>query len=135
MKPVSEPMFHVLEKGPHMVAPYSHAVEVDGWLFVTGQMSIAADGLVPEGIEAQTTTVFENLKTVLAGVGSSLSEVVSARVFLTDFEAHYERMNAVYMKYFPAGRFPARTCVGVTGLARGCLVEIDFIARRVAGRK
>jgi 2-iminobutanoate/2-iminopropanoate deaminase len=127
---VSESIFHVLQKGPQMVAPYSHAVEVDGWLFVTGQMSIAADGSIPEGIEAQTRVVFENLKTVLAGVGSSLGEVVSARVFLTDFDAHYERMNKVYMTYFPAGRFPARTCVGVTGLARGCLVEIDFIARR-----
>ena len=135
MTPVSEPMFHVLEKGPHRVAPYSHAVEVDGWLFVTGQMPIAADGSVPEGIEAQTATVFENLKTVLAGVGASLNEVVSARVFLTDFQAHYERMNAVYTKFFPPGRFPARTCVGVTALARGCLVEIDFIARRSANRK
>jgi reactive intermediate/imine deaminase len=129
-----EPLFHVLDKGPEMVAPYSHAVEVDGWLFVTGQMSIGPDGGVPEGIEAQTATVMENLKTVLAGVGSGLNEVVSARVFLTDFAAHYERMNKVYAGYFPAGRFPARTCVGVTELARGCSVEIDFIARRT-GRK
>ena len=128
-----EPLFHVLDKGPERVAPYSHAVEVDGWLFVTGQMPIAADGAVPEGIEAQTATVMENLKAVLAGVGSGLDEVVSARVFLTDFGAHYERMNKVYASYFPAGRFPARTCVGVTGLARGCLVEIDFVARRTRG--
>jgi 2-iminobutanoate/2-iminopropanoate deaminase len=132
---MSEPIFHVLQEGPAMVAPYSHAVETQGWLFITGQMPIGADGLVPEGIEAQTRTVFENLRTVLAGVGSSLGEVVAARVFLTDFQAHYERMNAVYRTFFPAGRFPARTCVGVTGLARGCLVEIDFIARRSAGRK
>jgi reactive intermediate/imine deaminase len=130
---MAEALFHVLDKGPTMVAPYSHAVEVDGWLFVTGQMPIAADGSVPEGIENQTKVVFENLKMVLGRVGSSLREVVSARVFLTQFDAHYERMNTVYRTYFDPQRFPARTCVGVTGLARGCLVEIDFIARRGAG--
>lgn len=127
---MSEPLFHVLEEGPERVAPYSHAVEVDGWLFVTGQMPIAPDGSVPQSIEAQTAVVMENLKGVLHGVGADLSQVVSARVFLTDFDAHYERMNKVYASYFREGRFPARTCVGVTALARGCLVEIDFIARR-----
>jgi 2-iminobutanoate/2-iminopropanoate deaminase len=131
----TEALFHVLEKGPEMVAPYSHAVEVDGWLFLTGQMPIAADGSVPEGIEAQTRMVFDNLNAVLTRLDASLREVVSARVFLTDFQAHYERMNAVYTTYFDPHRFPARTCIGVTGLARGCLVEIDFIARRgSAGR-
>jgi 2-iminobutanoate/2-iminopropanoate deaminase len=127
---MAEPRFHVLEEGPERVAPYSHAVEVDGWLFVTGQMPIAPDGSVPQSIEAQTAVVMENLKGVLQGVGAELSQVVSARVFLTDFDAHYERMNKVYASYFREGRFPARTCIGVTRLARGCLVEIDFIARR-----
>jgi reactive intermediate/imine deaminase len=127
---MAEPRFHVLEEGPERVAPYSHAVEVDGWLFVTGQMPIAPDGSVPQSIEAQTAVVMENLKGVLQGVGADLSQVVTARVFLTDFDAHYERMNKVYASYFREGRFPARTCVGVTRLARGCLVEIDFIARR-----
>lgn len=126
---MAETLFHVLVDGPERVAPYSHAVEVDGWLFVTGQMPIAPDGSVPQTIEAQTAVVMENLKGVLQGVNADLSHVVSARVFLTDFEAHYERMNKVYASYWQ-GRFPARTCVGVTALARGCLVEIDFIARR-----
>lgn len=126
----TEALFHVLDNGPHMVAPYSHAVEVDGWLFITGQMPIAADGSVPEGIEAQTHAVFENLKTVLTRLNSNLREVVSARVYLTDFQSHYDRMNAVYRTFFESSRFPARTCIGVTELARGCMVEIDFIARR-----
>ena len=130
--------FLMIPGAPTPVAPFSHAVETDGWVFLTGQMPTLPEddaAPLPEGIEAQTATVFENLKTVLAGVGASLNEVVSARVFLTDFQAHYERMNTVYTKFFPPGRFPARTCVGVTGLARGCLVEIDFIARRSANRK
>ncbi len=74
----------------------------------------------------------KNLQTVLAGCGLGLHDVLSVRVFLTDFEADYERMNAVYASYFAAGRRPARTCVGVTGLAKGARVEIDVVARRTA---
>jgi 2-iminobutanoate/2-iminopropanoate deaminase len=127
---MSEAIFHVFSNGPQMVAPYSHAVEVDGWLFVTGQLPIGHDGSVPEGIEAQTAKVFENLSSVLESAGTDLSQVVSARVFLTSFDAHYERMNKIYASFFDPGRLPARTCVGVTALAQGCLIEIDLIARR-----
>ena len=64
------------------------------------------------------------------GVGLTLADVVAARAFLTHFERDYAAMNEVYRSYFQADRLPARTCVGVTGLARNALVEIDFIARR-----
>ena len=67
---------------------------------------------------------------VLEGLGLGLEHVVAARVFLTRFQADYAAMNAAYTPYFPAARLPARTCIGVTGLARDALVEIDFIARR-----
>jgi len=88
------------------------------------------DGTVPEGIEAQTETVVGNLRSVMEKAGFADADIVSARVFLTRFETHYERMNAVYAALFPPGRRPARTCVGVTALARGCDVEIDFVVRR-----
>jgi reactive intermediate/imine deaminase len=127
---MSKPLYHVFPDGPKMVAPYSHAVEADGWLFVTGQMPILADGTVPEGIEAQTETVFANLRSIMERSGFADGAIVSARVFLTRFEAHYERMNAVYAKLFPADSLPARTCVGVTGLARGCDIEIDLIVKK-----
>ena len=133
---MTAPIFHMIEGAPDPVAPFSHAVEADGWVFVTGQMPFTAtskESPYPEGIEAQTRQVMENLKRVLAGCRLSLEHVVAARVFLTHFEEDYEKMNAVYASYFAAGRRPARTCVGVTGLARGARVEIDFIARR-AGR-
>jgi len=74
--------------------------------------------------------VMANLQSVLAGCNLALEHVVSARIFLTHFKEDYERMNKVYAEYFPAGRRPARTCVGVSGLAREARVEIDFIARR-----
>ena len=132
---MSEALFHMVAGAPKPVAPFSHAVEMDGWVFVTGQLPIdpADDGApIPEGVEAQTRKVFDNLARVLAGIGLGLGHVLSARVFLTHFERDYTLMNAVYASFFPRDRLPARTCVGVTGLARGCLVEIDFIARRPA---
>jgi reactive intermediate/imine deaminase len=130
---MSEILFHLVGGAPDPVAPFSHAVESDGWVFVTGQMpftGISNTSAYPESIEDQTHQVMKNLITVLSGCGLTLANVVAARVFLTHFDEDYERMNAVYATYFDRGRFPARTCVGVTGLARGARVEIDFVARR-----
>lgn len=125
---------HLMISGaPTPVAPFSHAVEIDGWLFVTGQMPTWPDDdarPLPEGIEAQTRRVLDNLAIVLAGAGYSLAHVVSARVYLTEFKRDYQRMNAVYRSYFPPDKLPARTCVGVTALARDALVEIDLVARK-----
>ncbi len=118
---------------PKPVAPYSHATAADGWVFVTGQVPTDPDdnsAPLPDGIEGQTRRVFENLARVLAGIGSGLDQVVFARVYLTHFERDYASMNAVYQSYFAPGRLPARTCIGVTGLACSALVEIDLLARR-----
>jgi reactive intermediate/imine deaminase len=124
--------FHMIPGGPKPVAPFSHAVEVDGFVFVTGQMPDTPEtpGVLPEGIEAQTRNVVSNLRTVLAGLGLSLEHVVMARIYLTRFSRDYEAMNQVYRSFFSEGRLPARTCVGVTGLAYDALIEIDLIARR-----
>jgi reactive intermediate/imine deaminase len=125
--------FLMIAGAPTPVAPFSHAVAADGWLFVTGQMPTDPndDGApLPDGIAAQTRRVIDNLKLVLAGAGSSLDRVVQARVYLTHFERDYAAMNAAYQTYFVPGRLPARTCIGVTGLARGALVEIDLLARQ-----
>ena len=128
-------LHHFVSSGPRPVAPFSHAVEADGWVFVTGQMPTLPDddaAPLPEGVAAQTKRVMDNLVLVLKGVGLSLEHVVSARIFLTEFKRDYATMNAIYAAYFPSARLPARTCIGVTGLARDALVEIDFIARRAA---
>jgi reactive intermediate/imine deaminase len=120
---------------PVPVSPFSHATEQDGWVFVTGQMpfsGMANDSPYPEGIEAQTHQVFANLKTVLNGIGLGLEQVLMARVYLLHFERDFLPMNAVYAGYFASDKRPARTCIGVSGLARGALIEIDFVARRPA---
>ncbi len=74
----------------------------------------------------------DNLIIVLGELGLALEHVLSVRVFITEFERDYEAMNEAYKSYFPADRLPARTCVGVTGLARNALVEIDMVAKRPA---
>jgi len=130
---MGEPSFHMIAGAPTPVAPFSHAVEADGWVFLTGQMPTLPDNdaaPLPEGIEAQTRRVMDNLIIVLGGLGLGLPHDVSVRLYLIRFEQDYAPMNAVYRGYFPADRLPARTCVGVTGLARGALVEIDLVARR-----
>jgi 2-iminobutanoate/2-iminopropanoate deaminase len=132
---MSAALFHMIAGAPDPVAPFSHAVESDGWVFVTGQMpftGLSNSSDYPEGIEDQTRQVMKNLETVLQGCGLGLADVLAVRIFLTHFQADYEAMNAVYAGYFPPGRRPARTCIGVTGLARNARVEIDMIARRPA---
>ena len=126
-------IFHFMPDAPKPVAPYSHAVEADGFVFVTGQLAPDADDdarPMPAGIEAQTRKVMDNLGRVLKGVGLGFASVVCVRIFLTDFERDYAAMNAIYATYFAPDRLPARTTIGVTRLARGGIVEIDLIARR-----
>lgn len=125
--------FLMVAGAPTPVAPFSHAVVADGWVFVTGQMPTDPNddtAPLPEGIEAQTRRVVENLRIVLAAAGCALDRIVFARVYLTHFERDYAAMNAVWRAYFPDGRLPARTCIGVTALAVGALVEIDLLAKQ-----
>ena len=126
-------VFHNFKTAPTHVAPFSHAVESDGWIQLTGQMPTDPDddnAALPEGVAAQTRRVIDNLVIVLENLGLSLSHVMSCRIYLTEFERDYEIMNKVYRDYFTEARLPARTCVGVTALARQALVEIDMVARR-----
>ncbi len=121
---------HILDEGPKRVAPFSHAVEAGGFLFVTGQMpTLPADNTrcVGGGIEAQTLQVIANLKSVLDGCGADWERTVMARIYLREFDRDYAAMNAIWEASFPAGALPARTTVGVTGLALGALVEVDLI--------
>ena len=128
---MNDTVFHMVTGAPQAVAPFSHATEVAGWAFLTGQMPTDPndpDAQLPDGIQAQTRRVMANLGLVLEGL--SLADVVSVRAYLKEFERDYAGMNVAYRSYFPPDRLPARTCVGVTALAVGALVEIDCVARR-----
>ena len=129
-------IFHNFDEAPTHVAPFSHAVECDGWIQLTGQMPTDPnddDQPLVAGIELQTRRVMENLVIVLQGLGLGLKHVLSCRVYLTKFERDYETMNKIYQSYFSLDRLPARTCVGVTALARDALVEVDMFAKRPSG--
>ena len=120
----------IFSEGPQRVAPFSHAVRAGEFLFFTGQMPTLKNDnskLVEGGIEEQTHQVMKNLINVLDCASSSLEKVIFARVYLVNFQ-DFVRMNQVYSSYFKSDKLPARTCIGVTGLAIGALVEIDFIA-------
>ena len=128
-----DPIFHLLPDAPAPVTPYSHAVEAGPFVFVTGQLATDPDDdsiPIPEGIEAQTRKVMDNLSRVLKGCGMSFANVVFARIYLTDFNRDYAPMNAIFSSHFTDGRRPGRTTVGVTALARGGIVEVDLIAFR-----
>ena len=115
---------------PERVGPFSHAVKAGDFLFVTGQMPTQKNDktkLVFGGIEIQTKQVMENLKDVLNEANSNFDKVIFARVYLVNFQ-DFDKMNAVYESYFSKSKLPARTCIGVTGLAVGASVEIDLIA-------
>lgn len=125
--------FHRIVVAPTPVAPFSHAVEAPPWLVLSGQMPTDPadpDAALPEGIEAQTVRVMENLRLVLRGVGLDLDAVVQCRAYLTHFERDYAAFNDTYCTFFAPDRLPARTTVGVTALAVGALVEVDCLARR-----
>jgi 2-iminobutanoate/2-iminopropanoate deaminase len=99
-------------------------------LFVTGQLGVdpQTGALVPGGVLPEARQVMENLRTVLRGAGTTLERAAMARIYLVNF-ADYQAVNGVYAGLFAPGRYPARTTVGVTGLALGALVEIDLIVR------
>jgi 2-iminobutanoate/2-iminopropanoate deaminase len=126
-------LHHLIASGPQPVAPFSHAVEADGLVFVTGQMPTDPTdpaAPLPGGIEAQTIRVIDNLRIVLEGIGLGLEHVTMARIYLTQFERDYADLNRLWPSFFAVGKLPARTTVGVSALALGALVEIDLVVKR-----
>ena len=129
---MSLPIYHLVAGLPKPVSPSSHAVEAEGWVFLTGSFPrdlANPDAPLPEGIVAQTERTLGNMATTLQGLGLGFRNLVSVRVFLTQFARDYAAMNEVYARILGDAR-PARTCIGVTGLVRDALIEIDGIARR-----
>ena len=112
---------------PPAVGPFSHATQWGDLLFVTGQMPTdpATGRLVAGDVVTQAGQVRRNLEAVLAPFGATVDDALMVRVYLTSFD-DFDAFNAVYRTWF-RGKLPSRTCVGVTGLAVGAVVEIDLI--------
>ena len=111
---------------PAAIGTYSQAVRAGDTVHVSGQIGLdPASMQMAEGIEAQTHRVFRNLAAIADAAGLSLDHAVRITVYLTDL-AHFARVNEIMAQYVREP-FPARAAVGVAGLPRGALVEIDAI--------
>jgi reactive intermediate/imine deaminase len=111
---------------PEAIGTYSQAVRADDTVYLSGQIGLdPATMQLAEGIEGQVHRVFRNLAAVAAAAGCSLDQAVRMTVYLTDL-AHFARVNEIMAQYVREP-FPARAAVGVSGLSRGALVEIDAI--------
>ncbi|MDR0824469.1 MAG: RidA family protein [Prevotella sp.] len=115
---------------PAAIGPYSQAIEVNGMLFISGQLPVnPATGDFPSGgIKEQTAQSFENIKAILAEAGLTTDNIVKTTVLLNDI-ANFAAMNEVYAKQF-SGTFPARSAFAVRDLPKGAMVEIEVIAAR-----
>ena len=115
---------------PAAVGPYSQAIDCGDFVFLSGQIPLVPEtGLVAKGgLEAQAHQMFANIQAVLAEAGMSLSNVVKTTVFMTDL-SQFAAFNAIYAEYFKAP-YPARSCVEVSALPKGVLVECELIAKR-----
>jgi len=111
---------------PEAIGTYSQAVRVGDTVYLSGQIGLdPATMQMAEGIDGQTHRVFRNLAAVAAAAGLGLEHAVRMTVYLTDL-AHFARVNEIMAQYVKEP-YPARAAVGVSGLPRGALVEIDAI--------
>lgn len=115
---------------PAAVGPYSQGIDCGEFVFFSGQIPLAPESglLVEGGLEAQTRQVFANIKAVLAAAGLDFTNIVKTTVFMTNL-GQFAEFNAIYAEYFP-GMPPARSCIEVSALPKGALVEIEVIAKR-----
>lgn len=115
------------ENAPKAIGPYSQAIEVGNFIYTSGQIPIdpLTGNLAEGGIEVQTERVIKNLTAVLNAAGSSLDSIVKTTCFLKDIN-HFAKFNEIYAEYF-TGK-PARSCVEVSALPKGALLEIEVIA-------
>ena len=112
---------------PAAIGPYSQAIEANGFVFASGQISVnPATGEIPEGVEAQAEQVMINMKNLLEAAGTSMENVVKTSVFIQNMD-DFATINGIYAKYF-VNECPARACVEVAKLPKGVLLEMEAIA-------
>ena len=120
------------EQAPAPIGPYSQAVAIGDFLFLSGQIPLdpKTGALLDSDIETATKQVFENIRAVLAAEGLDFTHVVKTTVFMQDLGL-FPHMNAVYASYFPENP-PARSTVQAAALPKGVSVEIEVVANRRA---
>lgn len=118
------------QNAPAAIGPYSQAIEVNGFVYASGQLPIdPATGAFPEGrVKEQTRQSILNVKAILEEAGLALSNVVKTTVYLADM-GDFAAMNEVYSQFF-VQPFPARSAIAVKALPKGALVEVEVVAAR-----
>lgn len=116
------------KNAPEAIGPYSQGIKINNMLFTSGQIPIdpKTGKIVDDDIIKQAKQVFNNLKAVLEAGGALLSDVVKTTVYLKDL-GDFTKVNEIYAAYFEAP-YPARSCVEVSALPKGALIEIDALA-------
>ena len=116
------------DKAPAAVGPYSQAVEMNGTLYISGQVPLdpATGKVVPGGITEQAGQVMKNIGAILEEAGYRFEDVVKSTCLLSDM-TNFKAMNEVYASYYPSDQ-PARAAFAVKELPLGVLVEIETIA-------
>ena len=114
---------------PAAVGPYSQAVEIDNLVFASGQIALnPATGEMPEGIEAQSHQALKNAQAVIEASGAKWENVIKTTVFITNID-DFGKVNEIYATYFKQP-YPARSCVEVSKLPKGALIEVEVIATK-----
>jgi 2-iminobutanoate/2-iminopropanoate deaminase len=126
--------FHHTDDAPPALGPYSQAVEVDGWLYLSGQVALdpKTGELIAGDFEAETHQVLRNLQAVLAAAGCTFADVVRTTIYLIDF-GNFPRINELYGAAMGDHR-PARTTIEISKLPKGAQVEIDLVAKVPSAR-
>ena len=116
------------QNAPEAIGPYSQAIIAGGMLFTSGQLGInPATNLLPEGIKAQTKQSLQNIKAILEEAGLDITDVIKTVVFIQNM-ADFPVVNEIYASFFGDHK-PARSCVEVSKLPKGGLVEIEIVAQ------
>ncbi len=118
------------DKAPKAIGPYSQAIEVNGVLYISGQIPLdpATGKLVSGGIKEQTEQVFKNIEAILSEAGYTFNDVVKSTVLLEDI-TNFQAMNEVYSRFYNENQ-PARAAYAVRDLPMGASVEIETIASK-----
>lgn len=127
---MSTPKVHVSKNAPAPIGPYSQAVEINGFVFCSGQIPLdpASGAMVGTTVAEQTHQVMKNIQAVLMSADLSLKNVVKTTIFLVDM-GDFQAVNEVYASYMGDTK-PARSTVAVQGLPKGSRVEIEVLAAR-----
>jgi endoribonuclease L-PSP, putative len=113
---------------PVAIGPYSQAVEAGGFMYLSGAIPVnPADGSIPSDIAGQARQTFQNMAAILSVAGAGFENVVKTTVFLTDLKS-FQTVNDIYAEFFTAP-YPARSCIEVSALPKGVLIECEAIAK------